>query len=306
MNISNKGNKQLNNDADEKEPKIRDKVEVVLIQIIKYMGLILLTFVICFTALKDEINQKIQNELKLIKDSLQTDSLMNVITNEEMYNQIDGVGLKTLKFNADSIISNEMIDTIRNENNAVKTQNIKLYDKDKFGDKSSTIRLDKANDFNDYHFFMNDEELILFCKYIKSQSRINLNDESSLLDNLLVIQVMFNRLVKYETSWRRYYDNQSINNSKSIKLMKLKKLVVNFDLRLKEDRLLYNRVKQISVGDYSVIKEDYPYDDVILPANVLYFESFKRSPNRGVHKKKNMFNGYFTVNTKHKFYLGVK
>ena len=297
MNISNKGNKQLNNDADEKEPKIRDKVEVMLIQLTKYVAFTLLTFVVYFAAVKDETNQRVQNEIKHIKDSL-----LNTMTNEELYNQIDGVVIKPLKFDADGTISNEVIDSIGKKDNSLE---LKLDTIEKVNVNTGKIVSSQVNNFNDYNFFNDSSDLILFCKYIKSQSRINLNDESSLLDNLLVIQVMFNRLVEYETSWRRYYDNQSINNSKSIKLMKLKKLVINFDLRLKEDRLLYNRVKQISVGDYSVIKEDYPYDNVILPANVLYFESFKCSPNRGVHKKKNMFNGYFTINTKHKFYVGI-
>ena len=304
MNI----NKQ--NNTDEKEPKIRDKVEVMLIQLTKYVAFTLLTFVVYFAAVKDETNQRVQNEIKHIKDSL-----LNTMTNEEMYNQIDGVVIKPLKFNADSIISNEVIDSIGKKDNSlelkldtiekVNEQAIMLVKSSCVSTKSSCDKINIVNNFNDYNFFNDSSDLILFCKYIKSQSRINLNDESSLLDNLLVIQVMFNRLVENECTWRRYYDNQSINNSKSIKLMKLKKLVINFDLRLKEDRLLYNRVKQISVGDYSVIKEDYPYDNVILPANVLYFESFKRSPNRGVHKKKNMFNGYFTINTKHKFYVGI-
>lgn len=281
---------------------ILNKIWKGLIEVAKYATVSFGVLLVYLISVNNETKQR-----KINEDKQQLDSFMNVSTNQEIfYNQIDGVGLKTLKFNDSAIISNKMIDTTKNENNAVKTQNIELYDKDKFGDKSSMIRLDKPNNFNDYHFFMDEEELILFCKYIKSQSRINLNDESSLLDNLLVIQVMFNRLVENECTWLRYWNNQKINNSKSIKLMKLNKLRITFDIRLKEDRLLYNRVKQISSGDYSVIKEDYPYDNVIIPANVLYFESFKRSPNRGVHKKKNMFNGYFTVNTKHKFYLGVK
>jgi hypothetical protein len=84
--------------------------------------------------------------------------------------------------------------------------------------------------------------------------------------------------------------------------MKSNKLIVSFDLRNKEDMTLYNRVKSLSEGDYEFIKEEFGESSVILPANVLYFESFKKSPNKGVHKLKNLFK--LELKTKHKFYTG--
>ena len=133
------------------------------------------------------------------------------------------------------------------------------------------------------NYFKDEKSMQTFIKYIKTQSgRL---DE----DNWFVIQAMINRLDYYNCSWDEYYHNPKINNSNSIRLMKLGKLKKSFSYNDAADAEMVERIK-------AILDNTLP-DSLKLPNNVLDFESCKKSPNKGVHKLSNLF-----IKRRHRFY----
>lgn len=132
-------------------------------------------------------------------------------------------------------------------------------------------------------YFRSKKDRILFVKYIKTQS--NRLD----LDNWYVIQVMFNRMDHKKCNWKQYYDKRNLNHSQSIARMKSGDLRPGFSSNSVHDSIIYDRVCQVE-------REILP-DSLRIPDDVLFFESFANSPNRGCFLIKNMF-----TKVRHKFY----
>lgn len=130
-------------------------------------------------------------------------------------------------------------------------------------------------------YFYSFDDIILFVAYLKTQS--NQFDE----DNWTVIHTLFNRLDKHNVGWREYFNRPTINNSRTIRRIidgKIKSYVNLYDNR---DQRLIQRVIDAYLG----------YNPTRCPKNILYFESHKHSPNRGVFLKSNIWKEY-----RHKFY----
>jgi len=129
--------------------------------------------------------------------------------------------------------------------------------------------------------FKSIDDYISFIKYIKTQSG-RIDD-----DNWAVMQVISNRMRNKECDWRTYYNTPSINHSHSISLMRSGKLYKRFDWNNDKDIEFFRRALLVSFGE-----AEYPID-----SNIGAFESYKVSPNRGVHLKKNL-----AFKLRHKFY----
>jgi len=138
----------------------------------------------------------------------------------------------------------------------------------------------------------NMRNMISFIKYIKTQSS-TLTSENSKADVYFVIQTMYNRFRHKKCSWRKYYNTPSLNNSRSIKLLKSGKLKQYFNWDDPKDRELYDIAYACNVG--------YIDDKYKLPNDVLYFESFKNPPDRGCHSMCN-----FYTKRRHRFYRHEK
>lgn len=164
---------------------------------------------------------------------------------ENTINKQDTLILKDTLIIRDTLI---LKDTIYIENDFVKKE-------------ESRINLFNSNDF-----FSTEEDIILFCKYIKTQSNDVLTTKG-LTDQIFVIQVMFNRMKDNKCNWREYYNNNSINCSNTIKKMKKGKRV-KFNLSNKKDSILYENVLNIVNNTF-----DKQY---LLEEDVLYFHSNKR------------------------------
>jgi hypothetical protein len=127
-----------------------------------------------------------------------------------------------------------------------------------------------------------DKQLQHFCLYVKTQSN-GLDD-----DNWVTIRVMLNRFIHHECTWQQYYDTRSINNSNTIRTMRNGTCRKRFSMTDEHDSRLYEMVVKVVAGQ----------EPIQVPLNVLYFESHKSSPNRGVHKLRNLWHKY-----RHKFYV---
>lgn len=138
-------------------------------------------------------------------------------------------------------------------------------------------------------FGLDDEdEMINFIKYIKTQSS-TLTSERYKADVYFVIQTMYNRLRHKKCSWKQYYNNQSLNNSQSIKRLKNGSLRKYFDWDDVNDKELYNIAYACNTGTIS--------DKYRIPDDILYFESHKVAPNRGPHLMSK-----FYKKKRHRFY----
>jgi hypothetical protein len=136
---------------------------------------------------------------------------------------------------------------------------------------------------NASNYFPDERSFHTFIKYVKTQSG-RLDD-----DNWYVLQVMLNRMDSENCDWNTYFNTPSINCSNSIKRMKRGKLKETFSYDNPDDAAMVERVK--------AILDDTMPDSLKIPVNVLYFESFDKSPNKGVHRLKNLF-----AKKRHKFY----
>ena len=132
------------------------------------------------------------------------------------------------------------------------------------------------------------KNMISFIKYIKTQSS-TLTSENSRADVYFVIQTMYNRFKHKKCSWRKYYNTPSLNNSQSIKRLKSGRLKQYFNWDDPSDKELYNIAYSCNIGS---IEDKYK-----IPEDVLYFESFKKAPNRGPHLLVN-----FYAKRRHRFY----
>lgn len=141
-----------------------------------------------------------------------------------------------------------------------------------------TVIVEKNN-----KYFSTYEDLILFVAYVKTQSN-RLDD-----DNYAVMQTLMNRMDKEGCDWRTYFNTPSINHSRSIRLMRIGALARNIDFTNPKDKEMFKRAVSCSYG----------YNPLDIPKNVLYFESFPKSPNRGIFKKDSIWAKY-----RHKFYTG--
>jgi hypothetical protein len=133
-------------------------------------------------------------------------------------------------------------------------------------------------------YFNSFDDILLFATYLKTQSN-RLDD-----DNWSVIHTLFNRMDEEQCTWREYFYKSSINHSATIKKLLNGSLEVDFSLKRTGDLALVERTISAYLG----------HNPTNVPHNVLYFESFKQSPNRGVFIKKNIWRKY-----RHKFYTGT-
>lgn len=131
-------------------------------------------------------------------------------------------------------------------------------------------------------YFQCFDDVILFTAYLKTQSD-QLDD-----DNWSVIHTLFNRLDDNRVTWREYFNTPSINHSNTIKKMINGSLNSYVDLSSNKDRRLIARV----------LDAYWCYNPTECPKNVLYFESYKHSPNNGVFLKSKIWKEY-----RHKFYF---
>lgn len=137
-------------------------------------------------------------------------------------------------------------------------------------------------------YFKSSEDIILFVRYIKTQSgRLD-------MDNWAVIKTMMNRLERKQVSFREYYGHQSINNSNSILRMKRGTLKIGFSWEEPKDVKIYERVVQALLGNYP--KEI----DKKIGKDVLFFESFPKTWNL---KPKGCFDrNKIVASYRHEFY----
>lgn len=144
--------------------------------------------------------------------------------------------------------------------------------------KYDTVYIQEKN-----KYFFSFDDVLLFVAYLKTQSN-RLDD-----DNWSVIHTLFNRLNKQNVGWREYFNTPSINNSRTIRRMLEGEVHSYVDLYDEYDQRLIQRVLDAYWG----------YNPTNCPSDVLYFESFKHSPNRGVFLKSRIWKEY-----RHKFYYG--
>ncbi len=149
--------------------------------------------------------------------------------------------------------------------------------------------------------FAEQSEAIVFVKYIKTQSgRLD-------VDNLFVMQVIANRCRTQKISFIEYFNKPHVNNSESIMIMqhlmygkplkykikpsKLRQIerTITFDTNCKEDVQMLLRAYKVANNETEV--------GVTLPSNVWSFESFNKSPNKGVHKLSKLY-----TEIRHRFY----
>jgi hypothetical protein len=133
------------------------------------------------------------------------------------------------------------------------------------------------------HTLITNKELLLFCKYIKTQS----NDPFSTKgykDQIYVIQVMLNRLYKNNVTWTQYYNNPKVNCSQTIKRMKSKRLNISFNIeKSSTDFQTHCNVMDVLNGRIE--------PEFVLPKNILYFHSHNRPylSKNGMWSKKNHY-----------------
>ena len=130
-------------------------------------------------------------------------------------------------------------------------------------------------------FFRNEEDFVLFIKYIKTQQNTYGKDCEA------VIMTMLNRMRHHTCDWNTYYNTRSINNSNSIRLMKKNVLKPVVDTTNANDKAIIDFALAASNGE--IVWKDFE--------DVLFFESFPVSPNKGVHKISKL-----KVKYVHKFY----
>jgi hypothetical protein len=157
--------------------KIKDTILKYIKITFTYTILVVGIVLIYIASVMNEITQKKLENHKKFTDSL----ISNTRHNFGLSKQYDTDPDTTLNFDFSEDIS---------------TLTTPISYSEKEFNRSQNTRSVKPNDFTKYNFFMTDKEMILFCKYVKSQSRLDLNSKISSLDNLLVLQVMFNRLIK--------------------------------------------------------------------------------------------------------------
>lgn len=141
----------------------------------------------------------------------------------------------------------------------------------------------------------NINQITSFFKYIKTQSS-DMSSELGRKDILFVIQVMLNRIDNSGCkTWQNYFNNPRINNSESIRGLINGRLKPLFSTSNTNDRLmiemLYMTLRNRLYGHSTLLRQ------FIIPRNILYFESFKKCPNRGVHRLDKMY-----CKVIHKFY----
>jgi len=151
-----------------------------------------------------------------------------------------------------------------------------------------TVRLYDTVYIADGKRFESIDDYILFVKYIKTQSK-RVTDDLGQQDIWAVIQTMKNRMVEQDAGWRKFYRNKSINHSHSMDLMKAGKLKPSFDWNNWADVWMIECAMKCNAGEVP--------DSLRLDSDVLYFESFRQCPNRGVHLCRNLVTQY-----RHKFY----
>lgn len=169
------------------------------------------------------------------------------------------------------------------------------------------IVLDPRTPINQYDYewskrlFVEQKEAIVFVKYIKTQSgRLD-------VDNLFVMQVIANRCRTQKVTFMDYFNSPHINNSESIMIMqylmykkplkypikpsKLRQIerTITFDTNCKEDVQMLLRAYKVANNETEV--------GVTIPSNIWSFESFDKSPNKGVHRLSKLY-----TKIRHRFY----
>lgn len=169
------------------------------------------------------------------------------------------------------------------------------------------IVLDPRTPINKYDYewskrlFLEQKEAIVFVKYIKTQSgRLD-------VDNLFVMQVIANRCRTQKISFIEYFNSPHVNNSESIMIMqylmykkplkypikpsKLRQIerTITFDTNCKEDVQMLLRAYKVANNETEV--------GVTIPSNIWSFESFEKSPNKGVHRLSKLY-----TKIRHRFY----
>lgn len=144
--------------------------------------------------------------------------------------------------------------------------------------KTDTVYIKDKN-----KYFKSFDDILLFLAYLKTQSN-RLDD-----DNWTVIHTLFNRMDKENCNWRKYFYTPSINHSRTIRMILSGELNASYNLSSSKDRLMLERVIDAYLG----------HNPTKVPKNVLYFESYKTCPNRGIFKKDSIWKQF-----RHKFYVG--
>lgn len=183
--------------------------------------------------------------------------------------------LKIIILSLPLFIIGSCIHSVRFEVQEVRVDTIRIVDT---VIQRDTIYIEEKNKY--FHSF---DDVILFVAYLKTQSG-RLDD-----DNWTVIHTLFNRMNKHKVGWREYFNTPSINNSRTIRRMIKGSVKSYVDLQDEVDLRMIQRVLNAYFG----------FNPTNCPPDVLYFESFKHSPNRGVFLKSNLWKEY-----RHKFYYG--
>lgn len=138
--------------------------------------------------------------------------------------------------------------------------------------------------------FRNISDIILFCKYLKTQSS-HFHTDVWERDAWAVCQSMLNRLHIYNCTWKQYLATPSINHSSTIR--RRVHLTKPFNINVKEDQKLFEMVMLCISGQ---VPKKFK-----IPHNIGAFESHPYIPNRAPHYRDSLWSkkGY---TTKHKFY----
>ena len=133
------------------------------------------------------------------------------------------------------------------------------------------------------------EDYILFIKYVKTQNHTL--DE----DNEVIMSTLLNRCERYKVNWKEYFYTPSVNNSKSIRMMRDGTLVSTFDWNKISDLRMLIRAMNVKIG-----KVDIP-----VPNNLLYFHSHPEPWGKGV--KTGIWNeNNLWVKYRHKFFVDMQ
>ena len=147
--------------------------------------------------------------------------------------------------------------------------------------------------------FGDESELLLFCEYIATQSN-NFDTRNNATDVKWVVCTILNRLDKYGVDFNTYYNLQRVSHSHSI--CKMKRIGVRNIIEQQGKRKHINNIYDLclTLTKQHTVTSNAKVNSILgamCPNEILYFESFKTEPNRGVHKKDK-----FVKQFRHRFY----
>lgn len=146
---------------------------------------------------------------------------------------------------------------------------------------------------------MSNQEKLLFVRYINTQS------SSDTIDQLFVMQTIINRCLFDKISFNTYYNNRKYNQSESIAIMRhiLLKIDLPYYIPPRKIKAIANKIHyeydhyKLMIDRLNrILYHKLPIQQTI-PANIMYFESFKRPPNKRPHLLSRLYG-----KVKHRFY----